>query len=241
MARTLYNFWCAFWFVGIYLTLAPACLLAARWPSGHRWAARLYHWWGKAFFWVAGIPVQIEYEGPLPSGPVIFCPNHSSYIDVPVLTQAIDRFFVFIGKSSLGRVPIFGYVFRRVHIAVDRDSLRSRYAVLQQAAAALAQGKSLVLFPEGGFGSPQPGQLGVFKEGAFKLAAATGRPIVPVTLPFNLRILPDQAPLRLHRRSAKVIFHAPVWVPRPDQAEAARQQVHATIAQALARHWPTTH
>ncbi|MCU0448719.1 MAG: 1-acyl-sn-glycerol-3-phosphate acyltransferase [Bernardetiaceae bacterium] len=236
MARTLYNFWCAFWFVGIYLALAPACLLAARWAWGHRWAARFYHWWGKAFFWVAGIRVQTEYEGPRPpTGPVIFCPNHSSYIDVPVLTQAISRFFVFIGKSSLGRVPIFGYVFRKVHIGVDRDSLRSRYAVMQQAAAALAQGKSLVLFPEGGFGSPQPGQLGAFKEGAFKLAAATGRPIVPVSLPYNLLILPDQMPLRLHRQRAKVIFHAPVWVTDP---ETARQEVHRTIAQTLARHWP---
>jgi len=202
----LHSAWCAFIFGLIFLLIAPFALLACTRPPWHVWVYRAYLLWGIVFFRLAGIRVAIEHRAEWTDQPAIFCPNHASYLDIPMLTYALRRFFVFVGKSSLAKVPLFGIIFTRAHIAVDRDNLRSRYAVMKKSLAAIGQGKSIVLFPEGGF-SATPPQLAQFKEGPFRLAIEAQVPIIPVTIPFNWLILPDRSPLRLHNQPAKVIFH----------------------------------
>ncbi len=205
----LHSAWCAFIFGLIFLLIAPFSLLASTRPSWHVWVYRLHLIWGIVFFRLAGIRVAIEHRAAWTDQPAIFCPNHTSYLDIPMVTYALRRFFVFVGKSSLAKVPLFGIIFTRVHIPVDRDNLRSRYAVMKKSLAAIDQGKSIVLFPEGGF-SDTPPQLAQFKEGPFRLAIEAQVPIIPVTIPFNWLILPDRIPLRLHNQPAKVIFHSPI-------------------------------
>jgi 1-acyl-sn-glycerol-3-phosphate acyltransferase len=233
----LHNVWCAGLFVATFLLIAPAAMLASVRPGWHQGAFWAYHVWGILFFRLAGISVRVEHRAKLPRRPCIFCPNHASYIDIPMLVYALSHYFVFVGKSSLAKVPLFGYIFKRVHIPVDRDSLRSRYAVMKKSVAALKQGKSIVIFPEGGF-SDQPPQLAPFKEGAFRLAIEAQVPLVPVTLPFNWQLLPDRQPLRLHNRPAKVIFHPPIYTEGLTVADvpALQQQVEAVIRHELRQH-----
>jgi 1-acyl-sn-glycerol-3-phosphate acyltransferase len=226
--------WCAAVFLATFLCIAPAAMLAAtrpRWHFGAYWA---YQLWGRLFFRLAGLRVEVEHRVPLTHKPCIFCPNHTSYLDIPMLVYALRQFFVFVGKSSLTKVPLFGFIFRRVHISVDRDNLRSRYAVLKKSLAALQAGKSIVIFPEGGFPDAPP-NLGAFKEGPFRLAIEAQVPVVPVTLPFNWRLLPDQRPLRLRTGRAKVIFHAPISTTGLTVADlpALRESVSAVITQEL--------
>ena len=74
---------------------------------------------------------------------------------------------------------------------------------------ALDEGKSLVIYPEGGIISTNPPELAPFKDGAFMAAIAKQIPIVPVTIPHNWIILPD-GPLLLRAGKIKVIFHEPI-------------------------------
>ena len=75
---------------------------------------------------------------------------------------------------------------------------------------AIDEGKSLIVFPEGGMLSLQAPQMSTFKDGAFRTAIEKKIPIVAVTIPFNWKILPDQSPMRLHKSKVCIIFHEPL-------------------------------
>src|SRR5690606_34482594 len=126
----------------------------------------------------------------------IIVSNHFSYLDIPVL-GFINKDIVFVGKSSLAKIPLFGYMFRNLHIAVDRSSLKSRGKSIMMTKKVLDEGSSVVMFPEGGIISTSPPRMGRFKDSAFKIAIEKQIPVIPVTLSFNHIILPDDGKLLL--------------------------------------------
>lgn len=166
-------------------------------------------WWARSMFVLIGMPFKVIYESPLnPKKQYIFCPNHCSYLDIASL--ALNKHnTVFVGKNDLKNIPFFGFMYSKLHITVDRAKLKSRYITLVKSLKALDQGKSLVIFPEGGIVTKYPPVMGEFKDGAFRAAIEKQIPIVPVTIPFNWIILPPDRFL-LHWKPMKVIFHDPV-------------------------------
>jgi 1-acyl-sn-glycerol-3-phosphate acyltransferase len=93
---------------------------------------------------------------------------------------------------------------------VDRANLKSRVNTILRSKKALDDGKSLMIFPEGGIITKKPPHMAHFKDGAFRIAIEKQIPIVPVTIPLNWIILPDHQLMRLHRGIVKVIFHEPI-------------------------------
>jgi 1-acyl-sn-glycerol-3-phosphate acyltransferase len=91
----------------------------------------------------------------------------------------------------MARIPLFGYMYGKIHITVDRNSLKSKYNTLVKAKAAIDHGKSIVIFPEGGIKTTKMPKLAAFKEGPFRIAIEKQIPVVPVTIPYNWIILPD--------------------------------------------------
>lgn len=141
--------------------------------------------------------------------PYIFVANHFSYIDIAMM-GFMPGDVLFVGKASLGKIPLFGYYFRKLHIAVNRESPRSRGEVLVRAKRAIDTGSSIVIFPEGGITSSNPPFLSRFKDGAFSLAIDKQIPIIPVTLSYNHLILPDEKNPLLDFKSGKIVFHQPI-------------------------------
>ena len=78
------------------------------------------------------------------------------------------------------KIPIFGYLYRRVAILVDRSSPESRKRVYEKSKKRLDKGLSVCIFPEGGVPDPSI-ILDQFKNGAFSLAVEFQIPIVPMT------------------------------------------------------------
>ncbi len=118
--------------------------------------------------------------------------------------------FVFVGKSSIKKAPLFGYMFNRLHIAVNRQSRKSSYTTYLRSSEVIKNGRSLVIFPEGGIVSDNPPLMARFKDGAFRIAIEQQIPIIPVTIPNNWIILPDQKELLLNKGKLKVVFHEPI-------------------------------
>jgi 1-acyl-sn-glycerol-3-phosphate acyltransferase len=116
---------------------------------------------------------------------------------------------IFVGKNDIKDIPLFGFMFRKLHITVDRTKLKSRYSTMLKTLEALDEGKSLVIFPEGGIITEKDPVMASFKDGAFRAAIAKQIPIVPVTIPYNWIILPPNE-FVLTWRPLKVIFHDPV-------------------------------
>lgn len=208
--RRLYSTYCLLVFAVIFLFLFPIFAVLIQKRSWHNWALQLNRFWAKAFFALCFIPVEQEFQFNIdPKSQYVFCANHFSFLDIPILGLK-RNVSVFVGKSSLGKIPGFGYMYSKLHITVDRSKLRSKYETLLRSKEAIDQGQSLLMFPEGGIMSTNPPQMARFKDGPFRVAIEKQIPIVPVTIPFNWIILPDDGRLLVNWRRLKVIYHPPI-------------------------------
>ncbi len=154
-------------------------------------------WWAKLLFTFIFVPFKVEERSHLDrKRKYIFCANHFSYLDIPAMgLNPVNA--IFVGKSDLEKVPLFGFMYRKLHITVNRENLRSRGNTMIASMKAIDEGKSLMIFPEGGMLTPNAPAMLSFKDGAFRTAIEKKIPVVPVTIPFNWKILADQHPMKL--------------------------------------------
>ncbi len=106
--------------------------------------------------------------------------NHTSMTDIMLMLVLVNNHpFVFVGKKELAQIPIFGFIYKRVCILVDRNSSKSRFQVFERAQKRIQQGLSICIFPEGGVPEEHI-VLDEFKDGAFRIAIEHQLPIVPM-------------------------------------------------------------
>jgi 1-acyl-sn-glycerol-3-phosphate acyltransferase len=107
--------------------------------------------------------------------------NHTSMTDIMLMLLAVKNHpFVFVGKKELVNIPIFGFIYKRVCILVDRENSKSRFAVFERAQNRIKQGLSICIFPEGGV-PDESVLLDEFKDGAFRIAIEHQLTILPIT------------------------------------------------------------
>ena len=81
-----------------------------------------------------GLIPKVEFSEPLLKGKnYMLTANHKSMIDVMLMLQISKNPIVFVGKKELVKIPIFGYLYKRAAIMVDRSSSSSRFAVYERA------------------------------------------------------------------------------------------------------------
>jgi 1-acyl-sn-glycerol-3-phosphate acyltransferase len=126
------------WFY--FLTSIPVILLSPIWlffifiPNGYRfifWIAR--NIWAPFVLYGCGFYVLKINNLKKVSGNYILVANHTSYIDVMVMFRMSSVPFVFVGKKELVKIPIFGVLYKRAVIMVDRSSAKSRFGVYGRA------------------------------------------------------------------------------------------------------------
>ncbi len=225
-------------FGGVLVVLSPLFWVASWRKQWHRYGLQLNGFWSRAFFGLMGVPARVRGVEYLDRQQTyVYTPNHFSLLDI-ALVGYIPQPFVFISKLSLTRLPLFGWVIRTFHIPVDRDSTRSSYQALQQSLRKIEEGKSMVMYPEGGIRTPAPPRLARFKSGPFRVAIEKQVPVVPVTIPSNWFILPNDKKLLMRPRRPLLIFHEPIPTAGLTEAdvETLRDQVFEVIEQELARY-----
>jgi 1-acyl-sn-glycerol-3-phosphate acyltransferase len=121
----------------------------------------------------------------LPDGPIIVIANHTSYADGVLLALAcrrLGRSLRLLATSGVFRAPILGRTFTRLgFIPVARGGPAAARA-LDAAAAALAAGEAVGVFPEGRITRDPNKWPERAKTGAVRLALQSGAPIVPVAM-----------------------------------------------------------
>src|SRR5262249_22059416 len=135
-------------------------------------------------------------------GPYLICPNHQSYLDgalvASALPYAVIRRFVTLGWPAFFSGGIRTLLARATNcVPIDPDTNLRRAMIVS--AAALKQGKVVLIFPEGGL--TWDGGLQPFKKGPAILAHEMGVPIVPVAITGTFAIWPKGGggPRRLAR------------------------------------------
>lgn len=232
--QRLYLVYALIWFSFLFIGFLPFLLIPILFPSQFKLVGILNRWWAYGSFIGWLMPWRIEVRGSIdPNKQYIFCPNHFSYIDIPAM--ALSPFnTIFVGKHDMGSIPLFGFMYSRLHILVDRSKRSSKYETYVRSGQALDQGKSLVIFPEGGIWSTDMQKMSRFKDGPFRLSVEKNIPIVPVTLPDNHFILPDK-PLRLIPGKVKLIFHDPIFpdLDNPLEMDSLKKKVFNVIQSEL--------
>lgn len=227
-------------FALVFLLLLPLFLILMLRRNWHCYALLLNQFWGRAFFTLLFVPVKTEWRGKLKrKQSYVFAPNHFSLLDIPVMGY-VPKPFVFVGKSSLTKIPLFGFMFKKLHITVNRESVKSRYQALVKSYQAVDEGKSVVMFPEGGIRSKDAMRLAPFKNGPFRVAIQKQIPIVPVTMPYNGLILPDDNKLLMRPKRPKVIFHEPIETTGmgEEDLEWLKKQTFDVIHKELSKYFP---
>lgn len=152
----------------------------------------LTKYWSAMFMIMSGVFWKVEFEEKLdPNKRYIFCPNHASTLDIPLVTAAIPLPLLFMGKKELASIPLFGYFYKKNSIIVDRSKIRDSYAAFINAGEKLDKGLNVCIFPEGGI-PPSKIFLKKFKNGPFKLAVEKDTYIVPITLADNKKKFPQE-------------------------------------------------
>jgi len=209
LLRRVYSIYAVLIFVLTFLIVLPVYLFAD-WFDKPRLGLIVNHYWARVYFFLIGMPVEIEGEHNFDrSKNYILCANHFSFLDVAIMPFAPVP-FKYVGKISISKIPFFGYMFKRFHITVDRDKVRSKYDTYKKSIDSLLNGFSLAIFPEGGIRSTEPPKMASFKEGPFRMAVETGVQLMPVSFADNWHIFPEDGKYFIHRRKCRIVFHAPI-------------------------------
>ena len=169
------------WFLAVTMLLSLVFLPVLLLPRGAtQWLARV--WSRVTFFglkWIAGIDWEIR--GARPTAPVLVAAKHMSMWDTLALWLALDAPAIVL-KRELLRIPFYGwFLWKGAAIAIDRRAGASALRRMsEQAKAALADGRPVLIFPEGT--RKAPGAAPDYKPGVAGLYAQLGVACVPVAL-----------------------------------------------------------
>lgn len=186
--------------------------VADAWTGFHRASAR------------ALLGIRTRIEGEVPAGAAIVAAKHQSMFETLEFQQILDTPAT-VMKSELRRIPLWGRLTRAYGIiAVDRDgggaALRK---LLREAAEAVAEGRPVVIFPEGT--RVAPGERPPLEPGFAGLYRALGLPVVPVALDSG-RVWPRRSWIK-RPGTVTMRFGSPIPPGLPRKEAEAR--VHAAI------------
>jgi len=131
---------------------------------------------------LAGIGTRVSGRENIPSGQaVVFCANHQSNVDPPILFNALHARLHILFKAEIKKVPLLGRVFQMGgFVPIDRANREGSMAAIEQAAQSLRDGHCFLTFPEGT--RSRTGALLPFKRGPFLMALKAQVPVVPVAV-----------------------------------------------------------
>lgn len=160
-------------------------------PKRTHWFISLSRIWMGVWLPLAGIRLVIKGKEKFKQGEnyVVVC-NHNSFMDVPVTSPGIPGANKTIAKIEMAKIPLFGIIYRRGSVLVDRKSEESRLKSYAYMKRVLDMGLHMCIYPEGTRNKTNK-PLKEFKDGAFRLAIETKKAIVPAVLFNTKKVLPQ--------------------------------------------------
>ncbi len=241
MVQLLYFLYATILFIALLIPVF-LCSVAVSFGGAVRGGNLIYNIctaWADIWFFLVGIRVKYIYEAPPDnSKSYIYVANHISYLDAALLVKAVRKPLRPLGKSELGDIPLFGFIYRRAVVMVDRSSARKRAESISRMEAVLRKGISILVFPEGTFNETHE-PLKSFYDGAFRIAIESGTPIKPMLFLDTYERMPYDRKLPLNPGRCRIVFLKEVPVSREDTIAELRDRVYTIMEEAILRYRPS--
>jgi 1-acyl-sn-glycerol-3-phosphate acyltransferase len=209
----IYRLYFGIIFFSTGIIFLPFFLLLVNGRLKYKLAFSLKKIWSKTICILVFVKVKVEGKENFPKDSAyVICPNHSSYLDIIIMYLVVPKEFAFLGKAEVLRWPIINLFFKRgIDIPVYRFSVKRLKECLVLAKTALLEGRSIAIFPEGGW-QDRSKKLRRFKNGAFILALETKSAVVPITFKNNFDLFTDHSDFGGFCRPgiARVVVHKPL-------------------------------
>ena len=151
------------------------------------WISRI---WMYMWLPLIGCPVRITgREHFINKGACVVLFNHNAFLDVPLSAPFVPGANKTIAKASFAKIPLFGWFYSRGSVLVDRKNEKSRSKSFDNMKAVLEQNMHMCIYPEGTRNrTSEP--LKSFYDGAFRLAVAANKNIIPCVISGTRKAMP---------------------------------------------------
>ena len=218
----------------IVVTLFTAIftILCFPWKNGKAPRA-VQVFWSRSVLWFLLIPIKVTgQENVDPKQSYVFVANHQSFLDVFAVYGWLPNNFKWLMKKEIRKVPFVGTACAVAgHIFVDRSNPRAALQSMDHIKKELVDGISTVIFPEGT--RTKTGEMGRFKQGAFKIAMDMGLPVVPLSLGGFFKAMPSGQAFANPRARVSLHIGKPIDISQFNDINEAMEYVRDQIANGL--------
>lgn len=227
--RTVKNIFAGIWalwglvtFILTFLVIflpSMASHLMKEMPHGQYYFIKVSKCWMNCWLFLIGCPVKVTGKENFEKGKayvIVF--NHNALLDVPLSAPYVPGPNKTIAKASFAKIPLFGWFYSKGSVLVDRKDERSRSRSFDLMKKVLASGMHMCIYPEGTRNrSDEP--IKQFYDGAFRLAVAAKKDIIPCVIIGTKKAMPIDKKLYLMPTRLKMHFMPPVSTEHIDVKE----------------------
>jgi 1-acyl-sn-glycerol-3-phosphate acyltransferase len=200
---------------------------------------KICRFWADAFFFLIGIKhINIYEEKHERNKEYIFVSNHISYLDIPMMMKAIRRQHIrILGKAEMTKVPVFGYIYKKGAVLVERGSVRKRSESVKHLIFFLQKKISVFICPEGTFNMTHK-PLKNFYDGAFRIAIETQKPIRPILFLDTYDRLNYNSIFSLNAGKCRAVYLSETSTKglTPGDVASLKEKIHRQMEEALIRY-----
>ncbi len=139
--------------------------------------------WHRGMCAIIGLKVEVRGK-PVHDKQLIYVSNHLSYLDIPVVGSVLKASF--IGKDDIASWPIVGHLAKAQQTAFISRTATNAKKVANALDVMIAEGKSLILFPEGTSSTGE--SVLPFKSSLFSISQPKGLPPIAIQ-PFIIDLI----------------------------------------------------
>ena len=195
-------------FVLTFLTALTVTIFAPIFGSKF-WGYFPPKWWSRLACWLALCRIKSSGHENLDSRQsYVFVANHQGAFDIFLTYGFLNQNIKWVQKAGLRKIPLVGFASEMAgHVFVDNSSPAARAKTIIEAKKQVADGVSIMLFPEGA--RTHTGKLNRFKRGAYQIAYDLKRPVVPLTLNGPFDVL-KRTSMLVNPGKMELIIHKPI-------------------------------
>ena len=153
--------------------------------------------WARVLFFFFGVRLKLKNKKTLRRDQTyVFVANHRSQLDIPAYAIATPHTIRFLAKAELTKIPLMGFIIKRLYISVDRSDKAARARSMENMMDSLRDGISVFICPEGTRNKGKDPLL-PFHDGAFRLAIQAQVPVAVLVLKNAENLLSPLRPIEL--------------------------------------------